>query len=277
MADEYLDKRYHLTQLNNIDSNPKLILLGSSTTRTGYDVRELAALTGLNSKDIINLGTMPNNPEISENLLKRISHKIRGAIVLYGLDPWICSENYYQHFDYKLSQWNVFQRGYYILSSKADFKKAMDVVNGGNLKDNLTVLLGLHREDLDLSGKDWQGSDVLGRIPYARWFNYPRFGISPDFMIALHRIRNICNKSGCELIVYHPIYSYAFVDTYNNLSFKKELEKYLSNTLHDSTIHDEIISMDDDYFWDGIHVKEKGKLKQTFRLAGLIKGNELLQ
>jgi len=269
---EMLENQYQIQRDIARETKPKVILVGSSTTKTGYSVNALIKELPLDQKDILNLGTMPNNAEINFYVLQQLFKDLDPYLIVYGIDPWIFSEYYFQNFNYKLSRWSIKQRIDYIRSMKPNMGRIIDVLNGGNMFSNVQSLfqkggnsqLGLTED------RDWHGKDPMANIAYADWFNYPRFGVSQDFVGALRDLDELCKENDCKLIVHIPIYSETFIDQY----LKTEFHDVFSPLIKDSIRHGEVDlslhSLPDSLFWDGIHVMEAGKHWQTERMVNVI-------
>ena len=272
--EEFTDTQRQATTISCQDRGSKVILMGSSTTKSGYASEEIVTELGLGKNEFLNLATMPNNPEINLQIIKRFAGQLKGSVVLYGLDPWIFSEYYYQHFNNKLSRWTLLQRLKYIKLAKPKFGKVIDALNGGNLFSNLQQRIISQTDNPvadEAKDRDWLGKDPMANIAYTKWFNYPDFGLSEDFMNALSSLDGFCHEQGCKLVIYIPGYSRDFIQSYKGVGFHELLVSQIKHDVKYAETDLTLLDMDDELFWDGIHVKPKGKALQTDRIVRMIR------
>lgn len=271
--DLLLTNQYHISGSYVNSMRPKIILIGSSTTKTGYFSDRIITELGLNDGEFLNLATMPNNAEINLQILENLGEKLDGSIVMYGLDPWIFSENYYQHFNYKLSKWDLEQRFMFAKNKFPAIGKSIDAINGGNLYGNLLLLFQQHELITDGRIQDInnEGPDANASMDLAKWFNYPDYGWSLDFFRALSSIDSLCYRKGSQLFLYVPTYSNSFLVKYRKLGFHDMFTQHVKRSVVHAHVDLFMRSAEDSQFCDAVHVNAVGKELHTKRIINILK------
>lgn len=243
--------------------------MGSSTTKSSFDLDKLADLMGIRREEIVNLATMPNNPEITLNILIENHRLLSDATVLYGVDPWILSSLYYQHFNYRINTWSFQERVSYLRRSNVTISNAFNVMNGGNLSVTITSVLG--RDQLLTPGEIDNANADDNALPVVEdWFGFPHFKVSPYFMDALTKIDSLCYESNGRLVAYYTGYGYEWTEQYNELSFSHSLMNSIKESFEFAKFRKLSESYPDSLFWDGIHVNSYGKELKTLHLSTML-------
>lgn len=267
-----LNHQYPFQWVYDLKTNPKVVFIGSSTTKTGYSIKLIQDSLGLQDGEVINLATMPNNPEITYFILSQYINKLKGAKIVYGIDPWIMGEEYYQNFNYKLSQMTIEQRFNCLRNGGVGFGQFINILNGGNLINNIQVYLFRSKDfsQNNFGEQSWKGENskviknAKQRVPHID------YTISQDFLKSINEIDRLCHINNCKIIAYIPSYSKSWLEEYKKTGYNTLLKPKLDRNLHFANKLFSLNSLPDSLFYDRIHVNNEGKLIKSRQMIDMI-------
>ncbi len=272
-AEDVFTNEYPYQWVEKLHVKPKIVLVGSCTTQTGYSAKELQKLLGLRDGEVINLATAPSSPEITYFIVKKYIDKFDdNALILYGFDPEILSEVYYHYLNILLSHWSLRERISYISSHNTDFPTTMNIVNGGNVFMNIEDIFVTNSKDT--KGDDYGSTKYLRgldpTIPVEQSFCLSTFHISQRFLQNFAKLDNLVYQKHRKMIVYYPAYSNRFMKQYIELNYHNNIQTQLHKVIKYSRFEDQLTTHPDSCYLDLIHISLKGKKTNLPRILRLI-------
>ncbi len=262
-ADYVYTKEFPYQWVTKLSVSPKIILVGSCTTRRAYSSKALQEALGLQDGEVINLATTPNNPEITYFLVnKYINSFASNALILYGIDPFILSEIYYKNFNILLSQWSLKERFDYVAANNSDFPTTMNIVDGGNVFMNIKEIVMNNNTDTKLN--DF-GSTIPSKVaesdqpPLNQWFYLSTYNISQRFMENVSKLDKLVYQKHRKMIVYYPVYPDCYMKQYEKINCHNSIQAQLHKAIQLNRFDDQLSTYPDSCYVDLVHISQKAR------------------
>ncbi len=271
--------KYRYEWLKKLKHKPRVVFIGSSTTLSGFSIQALTIMLGLQEGEIVNLATIPNNPEICYDIVSlNASSFCKNAIIVYGVDPWIISEKYYQYFNISSIRMTMRQRYDIIAESRGDIGKIIDILNGGNVKDTIFQrYLGNRNAEIptEFGEVRFREYDARASLPIEYWFDYPDFPMSAKYLKSIRKLDEFSESQRLRFVVYYPSYTTTFIDNYRSLAVSQIIGSEISQQLRAARIDTLMVSFPDDSYYDIIHVNERGKILNNQRIVKMFREHDI--
>ncbi|MEO6939606.1 MAG: hypothetical protein ABI444_05640 [Candidatus Kapaibacterium sp.] len=285
------EKEYFATDLycwvRAVKPQPKVLVMGSSTVYYGLSPRVLKDSLGLRDGEVINLAGPMRTSLLSYHIwssLKHASDSVR--VVLYGVDPWIFSEKYYQAENYTMLLWSPLQRAEIELDRQfPDYvrEEAFRGVVFTRVLKQVRNNRGHIAMEVDTAPPDY-GAEVLRFKPKNFWDKpaeyfkpYPFFSFATIFLERLRMLKQEVEAKGAEFVIVLPPKRHGWYAEYANdcaevdHDFAKLLNQYLGPVKVIGSFQLPKSEKEQSLFMDDIHLGEQGQQYFSREVAGLVK------
>jgi|GEM_PF-1064420 len=255
--------------LDNINSDHKILLIGSSSVKYGLSCSELNKLSN-NKISFINLSMNARGPIEAYFLLKNINLEHVTNIYL-GLDPWIYTKKYYRYRNsYMYLDFNFLQSVLYFFEhDKSTFIK--------RYKALLTYIKPFTKQDINrkifIQIPDDFGSEVLDKEPKnfgkpgkrVDLFQIKEYGWSKLQFEYFKKIAIFCKSKNISFSVFLPPKRSDYSQSYKK-NYRTNNDEYINNILNKNIImpifgkYDQLDNLGDyDLFADSVHLNKHGQ------------------
>lgn len=236
----------------------KIVLMGSSTVKTGLSAEVIQKELNLEYGDVVNLGMMPNNPIKSYYLLKEnIKYFPKDFMLIYGFDPWIYSTKYYKYESIMLCKLNIIERMDMFLSDENIFG-----LLGGSIRRTAKTMLVKETVDnipLHFGTKDWSISDKNASNDFPNWVDYPKYDISEIYLLYNNKIKMLVEANGGTMAYYLPPRRIDYLYVFDKLLFRKVIFDKLDNDSIIINFEYKLSELNEDMFVDPCHLTKTSR------------------
>jgi hypothetical protein len=241
----------------------------------GISPSEIQTRMGIPDGSVINLGFEARSPSISKSVWEDEAQTLSKAkVVVYGLDPWVLSEVYYNSDDFASLHYSLWQ-ALYQATHPSDLKHLNVAAAGGPYAMHVvhTVLSYETRVAQPIPPIPWDyGGAILGSrplnysAPVRTYFEpYPTYGISGFYLQRLAELKRRVEASGTSFLLLLPPKRYGWFEGYRDSckdidsDLVQKLNRYLGPTRIFGSFNLVPESLQHEYFMDDLHLGETGR------------------
>jgi hypothetical protein len=212
-------------------------------------------------------------------------------VVLYGIEPWVMSEKYYQYDDFESLHWSILQRAYATLRPIAfpndrneRLIKKNHFLNIDGVVTRIISNLGKHPLANDEPPEDFGGVSKVGNLAdgapseeVCRQFTTSLFKISQFYFKRLAELRSLAEHAGVRFAIILPPLSKLFRADYErncsstiDAQLTEAINKYLGPVAIIGSFKLFENSADSMYFSDWAHLNTVGRKRFSLFIADRI-------
>jgi len=263
--------------VERLQTPPEIVFMGSSTLLYGVSPSVIQKQLGLHDGAVINLSLDARSPIASYYVWERENPTLSKAkIVVYGLDPWILSENFFSTDEFTSLRYSL-RQAIYQLAHPASLRHLNIAAFGGPAL--LTALHDLQtyhaRIDQpippippDYGGKNLSGwpTNFSDAFHIRKYFgSYPTYQISDLYLEGFAELKRRVEASGAIFILLLPPKRPKWSESYRlncadiDSDVVAKLNKYLGPTRVFGSFDLVPPAMQPQYFQDDFHLGESGQ------------------
>ncbi len=265
----------HDSWVERLKSPPQIVFIGSSTVMYGISPSAVQKNLDLPEGSVINLGFEARSTSISDALWDRESRVLNNSkIVIYGLDPWILSEVYYNSDYFAILHFSLWQNFYQAIHPSDLTHLNLSAFGGPSFLHVIHGILSYHAKAAQpIAGipSDY-GSAILQYKPFnytappRGYFDpYPTYGFSEIYLKQFAELKNRVEASGATFLLLLPPKRARWSMGYRNdckdidSDLVLKLNRYLGPTRIFGSFDLVPDSMQTQYFQDDFHLGETGQ------------------